>query len=184
MYYSYQIHERQAIYSLILNFCRIFKQHLVDAYTCIEEHRLGYFLNNQEQLCSDHVIGLFDTLTKEDRESRVVSKRVFLPPSFGGGPRYMYNRYQDVLSICRVYGNPQYFITFMCNVKWQVTSHYMEAHGQQDTHSRVDVITRVFEIKVGVFIRFLSKIKHLIKLRHVHLILTFVIFMFLFVCKF
>lgn len=71
----------------------------------------------------------------------------------------MYSHYQDALSICRVYGNPYYFITFTCNVKWPKISHYMDVHGQYDTNNRVDIIARVFEIKVDAFIKFLKEDK-------------------------
>lgn len=36
MYYSYQIHARDGVYSFILNASILFQQYLVDAYTCIE----------------------------------------------------------------------------------------------------------------------------------------------------
>ncbi|KAL7588139.1 hypothetical protein Lser_V15G39993 [Lactuca serriola] len=159
MYYSYQIHGRQDIYSLILNSGRLFQQYLVDAYTCIEADRLQFILNNQEHLRSDYLSGLYDALSKGDRENKFVGKRVFLPASFIGGPRYMYSHYQDALSICRVYGNPQYFITFTCNVKWPEITRYMETYSQRDVHSRADVIARVFEMKVKAFISFLKEDK-------------------------
>lgn len=108
MYYSYQIHERHGIYSLILNACKLFQQYLVDAYTCVEQGRLDYVHNHQEQLSSEYVFGIHDTLSKGDIDSRSVGKRVIFPPSFTGGPRYIYSHYQDALSICRVHRNPQY----------------------------------------------------------------------------
>lgn len=159
MYYSYQIHARRDIYFLILNSGRLFQQYLVDAYTCIEVDRLQFILNNQEHLRSEYLSGLYDALSKGDRENEFVGKRVFLPASFVGGPRYMYSYYQDALSICRVYGNPQYFITFTCNVKWPEITHYMETYGQHDVHSRADVIAIVFEMKARAFIMFLKEDK-------------------------
>ncbi|GJU89861.1 DNA helicase, partial [Tanacetum coccineum] len=41
-----------------------------------------------------------------------------------GGPRYMYSHYLDALAICRVHGNPSFFITFTCNVKWPEITEY------------------------------------------------------------
>nr|KAJ0193121.1 hypothetical protein LSAT_V11C800395800 [Lactuca sativa] len=143
--------------SPIINASRLFQQYLVDAYTCIEEGRLDYIINHQANLRSDYVSGLHDALSKGDTETRVVGKHMFLPASFTGGPRFMYNHYQDALSICRVYGNPQYFITYTCNVKWPEITRYMDTHGQRDVHSRADIIARVFNIKVHEFINFLKE---------------------------
>ncbi|CAI9290380.1 unnamed protein product [Lactuca saligna] len=159
MYYAYQIHARQHIWSPIVNSSRLFQQYLVDAYTCIEECRLDYIVKHQTNLRSDYVSGLYDALSKGDREASVVGKRVFLPASFTGGPRFIYSHYQDALSICRVYGNPQYFITFTCNVKWPEITRYMDTHMQGDVHSRADIIARVFNIKVHEFVRFLKQDK-------------------------
>ncbi|CAI9290023.1 unnamed protein product [Lactuca saligna] len=159
MYYAYHIHARHQIWSPIVNATRLFQQYLVDAYTCIEEGRLDYITKHQSNLRSDYVSGLYDALSKGDREARVVGKRVFLPASFTGGPRFMYSHYQDALTICRVYGNPQYFITFTCNVKWPEITRYMDTHSQRDVHSRADIIARMFHVKVHEFIDFLKKDK-------------------------
>lgn len=132
---------------------------MVDSYTCIEEGHLDYITNNLEKLRSDYVRGLYNALFKGDRESRDVGKRVFLPTSFIGDPRYMYSHYQVALAICRVYGNPQFFIRFTCNVKWPEISRYMVSHDQNDTHSRGDIIARVFDMKVDAFIKFLKEDK-------------------------
>nr|KAJ0204558.1 hypothetical protein LSAT_V11C500286960 [Lactuca sativa] len=76
-----------------------------------------------------------------------------------GGPRYMYSHYRDALSICREYGNPQYFITFTCNVNRPDIRRYMIHHTQTDAHSRVDIISHVFHIKVRALINFLKEDK-------------------------
>ena len=120
---------------------------------------MEYIVKHQANLRSDYVSGLYDALSKGDREAVVVGKRVFLPASFIGGPRFMYSHYLDALSICRIYGNPQYFITFTCNVKLLEITRYMDAHHQTDPHSRADIIARVFNIKVHDFIRFLKEDK-------------------------
>ncbi|CAI9287698.1 unnamed protein product [Lactuca saligna] len=98
-------------------------------------------------------------LFQGDVDSRSIWKCVLLPPSFVGGPCYMYNDYQDALSICREYGNPQYFITFTCNVNWPEIRRYMIRHSQMDAHSRVGIISRVFHIKFKALINFLKEDK-------------------------
>ncbi|KAL3628077.1 hypothetical protein CASFOL_028179 [Castilleja foliolosa] len=155
MYYTFQLHDRQNVYSLLLKGGRLFQQFLVDAYTCIEQCRLDFVNANQNIFRSEFLAGLYDALAKGDNNAHDIGKRVFLPSSFTGGPRYMYKHYQDALAICRVFGNPQYFITFTCNVKWPEISRHLEKVGGGQPQNRPDIISRVFRIKVQQFLAFM-----------------------------
>ncbi|KAL3620360.1 hypothetical protein CASFOL_035272 [Castilleja foliolosa] len=159
MYYSFQIHDRHNVYSLLLRGGRLFQQYLVDAYTCIEQGRLDFVNANQNIFRSEFIAGVYDALARGDNNAHDIGKRVFLPSSFTGGPRYMYKHYQDALAICRVHGNPQYFITFTCNVKWPEISRNLEKIGGTLAQNRPDIISRVFHIKVQQFIRFMRASK-------------------------
>ncbi|XP_035829941.1 uncharacterized protein LOC118479500 [Helianthus annuus] len=125
MFYSYQLHDRLNVYTLLLRGGRLFQQYLVDAYVCIEQNRLEYYRRNQSYLRSDVLKGIHDAIRRGDTEGRDIGKRTILPSSFMEGPRYMYKHYQDELAICRVHGNPQYFITFTCNVNWPEIHRYL-----------------------------------------------------------
>ncbi|KAL3637375.1 hypothetical protein CASFOL_018543 [Castilleja foliolosa] len=159
MYYSFHIQDRENTYSLLLNGGRLFQQYLVDAYTCIEQSRLDFVNANQNTFRSELVAGLYDALGRGDSNAHDIGKRVLLPSSFTGGPRYMYKHYQDALAICRVYGNPQYFITFTCNVKWPEISRHLVKIGGGSSQNRPDIIARVFRIKVQQFLRFMKSEK-------------------------
>ncbi|KAL3640531.1 hypothetical protein CASFOL_015499 [Castilleja foliolosa] len=159
MYYSFQIHDRHNVYSLLLRGGRLFQKYLVDAYTCIEQGQLDFVNANQNLFRSEFVAGLYDALARGDNNAHDIGKRVFLPSSFTGGPRYMYKHYQDALAICRVHGNPQYFITFTCNVKWPEISRHLEKIGGTLAQNRPDIISRVFHIKVQQFLRFMRASK-------------------------
>lgn len=159
MYYCYLCHDRQSVYSLIVNSGRLFQQFLVDSYVCVEESRLDYIRTHQNELRSEYVSGVYDALSRGDSDGRSIGKRVFLPSSFVGGPRYMYSHYQDALAISRVYGNPQYFITFTCNVGWSEIRRFMAKHHVSQTHDRPDILSRIFRIKVLEFIAFLKSDK-------------------------
>ncbi|CAI9285361.1 unnamed protein product [Lactuca saligna] len=165
MYYAYHLHGRQYIWYAIFNSSRLENvcsyQHLllVVHVTCIEDSHLQFYATHQETLRSEYVGGLYDALSKGDRGSRSVGKRVFLPTSFTGGPCYMYSHYQDALAICRLHGNPQYFITFTCNVKWPEITRYMDMHDQRDSQSRTYIIARVFQLKVQSLINYLKQDK-------------------------
>ncbi|KAK9067683.1 hypothetical protein SSX86_011794 [Deinandra increscens subsp. villosa] len=159
MFYSYQIHDRPATYTLLLEAGRLFQQYLVDAYICIERNRLDYIQSNQNSLRTEFLSGVHDAISRGDTEGHTIGKRVFLPSSFTGGPRYMYKHYQDALAICRVHGNPQYFITFTCNVKWPEITRELLRTPRLSAQDRADLIARVFEMKVHSFIAFLKDSK-------------------------
>ena len=48
-----------------------------------------------------------------------LGKKVILPLSFTGGPRYQHQLYQDAMGIVRCFGKPDSFVTFTCNPRWQ-----------------------------------------------------------------
>lgn len=66
----------------------------------------------------------------------------------------MYSHYLDALAICRVLGNPRFFITFTCNVKWPEIQRYMAQFPHLTT---ADIVCRVFEQKVKSFVKFMKQ---------------------------
>ncbi|GJU69444.1 DNA helicase [Tanacetum coccineum] len=62
--------------------------------------------------------------------------------SFIGGPQYMYAHYLDALAICRKLGNPRFFITFTCNVKWPEIRRYMVDYPELTASDRPDIVCR------------------------------------------
>ncbi|GJV01136.1 DNA helicase [Tanacetum coccineum] len=76
---------------------------------------------------------IYDAIVPEDSDSSDCGGRLILPQSFTSGPRYMYAHYLDALAICRVHGNPSFFITFLCNVNWPEISEYMDDFRDEDS---------------------------------------------------
>ncbi|KAK9079917.1 hypothetical protein SSX86_001592 [Deinandra increscens subsp. villosa] len=159
MFYSYQIHDRPGTYTVLLDAGRLLQQYLVDAYICIERNRLDYIQANQNSLRTEFLSGVHDAISRGDTEGHSVGKRVFLPSSFTGGPRYMYKHYQDALAICRVHGNPQYFITFTCNAKWPEITRHLTRNPLLTAQDIPQIVSRVFEMKVHSFMSFLKDSK-------------------------
>nr|GEU62917.1 DNA helicase [Tanacetum cinerariifolium] len=91
-------------------------------------------------------------------EGIAVGSKIMLPSTFNGGPWYMYSSYLDALTICRSLGNPEFFITFMCNVKWPEIKRYMAQFPKLTPTDREDIVCRVFEQKED-FLRFLKEVK-------------------------
>ncbi|GJR71017.1 DNA helicase [Tanacetum coccineum] len=64
--------------------------------------------------------------------------------------------YLDALAICRTLGNPQFFITFTCNVNWPEIKRHMQCYPEVLPGDRADVVVRVFQQKVQSFCKFLT----------------------------
>ncbi|GJV25428.1 DNA helicase [Tanacetum coccineum] len=94
-------------------------------FCAIEQSHLDSIRKRQRELRFDYLLGLYDAISQGDREGIQSGSMVMLPRTFTGGPRYMYSYYLDALTICRALGNPQFFITFTCNVKWPEIKRYM-----------------------------------------------------------
>ncbi|XP_071691812.1 uncharacterized protein [Rutidosis leptorrhynchoides] len=161
MYYSYQIHDRLRVYSLMLRWGRLFQQYIVTIYCSIELDRMDYFRKNQQNIRNEYLSGLYDAISRGEKTGYDVGSHTILPASFTGGPRYMYSHYLDALAICRVYGNPQFFVTFTCNVKWPEIARYLQSYPRMSASDRADIVARVFHFKVTQFLAFIKESKPL-----------------------
>lgn len=159
MYYAYRIHDRLRNYDLLTRGGRLFQEYVVTAYCAIEQYMLDYIRNNQKDIRNDHMSGLYDAISRGDVDGSDVGTRTILPASFTGGPRYMYSHYLDALAICRVHGNPSFFVTFTCNVGWPEIEEYMQQFPLLTTADRPDIVDRVFEQKIHDLVTFLRDVK-------------------------
>ncbi|XP_071708831.1 uncharacterized protein [Rutidosis leptorrhynchoides] len=156
MFYNYQIHDRLQSYNLILRLGRLFQQYVVTAYCSIELDRMDYIRNKQNDIRAEYLSGLYEAIDRGDKTGPDVGSMTILPASFTGGPRYMYSHYLDALAISRVFGNPIFFVTFTCNVKWPEIARYLKPFPHLSPSDRADIVARVFHMKVNEFINFLK----------------------------
>nr|GEX58342.1 helicase [Tanacetum cinerariifolium] len=98
-----------------------------------------------------------DAVTRGDTNAAGLGKRIVLPGTITGGPRYMMQNYQDAMAICRTYGNPDMFVTFTSNLKWQEISDMLAYIPRQKPHDRPEVGTRVFKLKLTELLDDLQK---------------------------
>lgn len=133
----------------------LFQQYVVTAYCSVEQYRLDYIRKHQDDIRNDYLAGLYDAIARGDRSGSEVGMRTILPASFVGGPRYMYSHYLDALAICRVHGNPSFFITFTCNVKWPEILDFMQDFPAVTVADMPDVVDRVFEQKIHQLVAYL-----------------------------
>ena len=117
-YYKYRLMPQSgATFNTIHRLGRLFQQYVVDMYAKIEFSRLQYLRFNQSQLRADLYQGLADAavVSNGQVDGSQLGKKVNLPLSFTGGPRYQDQLYQDAMGIVHSFGKPDLFVTFTCN---------------------------------------------------------------------
>ncbi|XP_054711426.1 uncharacterized protein LOC129221016 [Uloborus diversus] len=152
-FYSWRIMLRDTEENYLLRYCALLSQFLVDEYAKIETEKLNFLKYNQSKLRSEEYIHLRDEVGRYDADQ--IGRRVVLPSSFIGGPRYMHERAQDAMSYVRHYGSSDLFITFTCNPKWKEIQR--EFYPGQKHYQRHDIIARVFHMKVKEFMDLIVK---------------------------
>ena len=161
-FYSFRLMYRPSDGHLLHLFGNLFHQYIVDMYAKMEQNRLMYIRQNQQNLRCELYQGLQDAVTLSDglepgnqQELVRLGKKVILPSTFIGGPRHMAQLYQDALSIVRRFGKPDYFITFTCNPHWPEIQRELLYH--QKASDRPDLCSRVFQLKLGELLEDLTK---------------------------
>lgn len=151
-YYAYRLQQRNGESKKLMNGGKLLQQYIVDAFACVEEQRLHYLKMNQSELRSEIYKGIQDAYLRGDVDGNGIGKRVILPSSFTGGPRYMIQNYQDAMAICRSCGHLDLFITFTCNSQWPEIKSALDLTSGQKTEDRPDIVSRVFKMKLYNFI--------------------------------
>nr|GEY86285.1 DNA helicase [Tanacetum cinerariifolium] len=122
-------------------------------------YSIDFIRAHQNDIRNEYLSGIYDAIICRDSDGSDCGGRLILPQSFIGGPCYMYAHYLDALAICRVHGNPSYFITFTCNVKWPENTEYMDDFRGVTTTDRSNIVDRVFEMKIHQFMKYLRDMK-------------------------
>ncbi|KAL8112229.1 hypothetical protein AgCh_019791 [Apium graveolens] len=123
-------------------------QYVVDAWCCIERSRLKWVERHQSIIRSNLYRNIVDSVSHGDTLAAEVGKRVVLPSSFTGGFRYMQQNFHDSLALCKEYGHPNLFVTFICNPKWVEIQRSVSSAGCGDASVRPDLVACVFKIKL------------------------------------
>jgi len=145
-YYSYLLHHRSTVSSLIHYAGRLFHQYVVDNYVKIETQRLEWIKHHQRDLRAELYSGLQDALLHDHNIAHNIGQRVILPSSFIGGPRDMRQRFQDAMAIVQQIGKPDLFVTMTCNPEWpEITEQLLPGQNVKD---RPDLTARVFRAKL------------------------------------
>lgn len=151
-FYAYRFQQRKNEGQTVIRGGRLFLQYVVDAYTCVEHGRLLWVQLHQEILRVELYNNIVDCVNRGDVDARTVGKRIVLPASFTGSPRYMQQNYQDCMAVCRKLGSPNLFITFTYNPAWPEIKDLCAKIPNQTPDVRPDIICRVFKIKLDMLL--------------------------------
>ncbi|XP_071739627.1 uncharacterized protein [Rutidosis leptorrhynchoides] len=156
-FYCYRIQQRKNEGTTLLRGGRLFQQYLVDAYTSVEEQRLQWVRHHQNELRTDLYNNVCDAVTRGDTSASSIGKRIILPSSHTGSPRYMVQNYQDAMALCREYDNPDLFITFTSNPKWPEIDAMLSYVEGQKASDRPEIVARVFKLKLDALMNDIMK---------------------------
>ncbi|KAG4936060.1 hypothetical protein JHK85_050979 [Glycine max] len=130
----------------LLHSRKLFQQFVVEGYTMVEPERLSFIRNNQKKLRVDKFCSLQKSLDVGTTKGLNRSKRVILPSTFVGSPRYNDQLYFDGMRICSHVGFPNLFITLTCNPNWPEIRRLLTPLNLKAT-DKPDIISRVFKLK-------------------------------------
>jgi len=86
---QYKIQQRDRDILTIVFSKRLFHQFLVDSFSMIENARLKYARDHQKELRVDMYKGLTKSILRGETDLSAKGRKVMLPTTFVGGPRYM-----------------------------------------------------------------------------------------------
>ncbi|KAB8118297.1 hypothetical protein EE612_061058, partial [Oryza sativa] len=160
-YFAYRLHDRDDDFNTPLRCKRLTQSYEVDGFCCVKDSRLNHYRKKktfQLKYRSSPYKALLDTVSSGIIDASSVGQRIILPGSFTGSPRYYYQNYQDCVALCRRFGCPDLFITYTCNAAWpEITEALAFIPGQQPS-DRPDIVDRVFEMKLKLFVDDIKKI--------------------------
>ncbi|XP_075665627.1 uncharacterized protein LOC142635332 [Castanea sativa] len=120
----------------------------------------GGYKKKLDYLRAEIYSSLKDAVLQGDTTRASIGKRIVLPSSFTGGPRYMIQNYQDAMAICRWAGYPNLFLTFTCNPKWLEIISFLELIPGQKSKDRPDILARAFKVKLDALLQDIKKGQH------------------------
>ena len=159
-FFSYHLNMRCSESDFLFRCGRLFQEYICLAYAVVESQKLKFHKNNQGALRADSYKNVKETLTERvpigDKisggdHSLKIGKRVILPKSFVGSPRWYNSKFQDGMAICRKYHKPDFFITMTCNTNW--TEIQRELRKGETAQDRPDLVARVFKLKKDQLIK-------------------------------
>jgi hypothetical protein len=160
-YYAYRLHDRPGDFNTPLRGKRLTQAYVVDSYCCVEGKRVRHYRKPsfQQKYRSAPYNSLAASVSRGITSGSSAGQRIILPASFTGGPRYLYQNYQDCIAICRKYGCPDLFVTFTSNAAWPEIFEALAPFPGLQPADRPDIIDRVFKMKLNILMDDIKKHK-------------------------
>ncbi|XP_061347924.1 uncharacterized protein LOC133293370, partial [Gastrolobium bilobum] len=92
-FFSFRLQMQSGESEILHRSRKLFQQFLVDAYTMIEFERLNFIRYNQSHLRAELYKNIKHSLDSGEDATLSTGKRIIIPSSFTGGPRYMAENY-------------------------------------------------------------------------------------------
>jgi hypothetical protein len=87
---------------------KLFQQYCVDIFIRIERDHIQWIKDNQKKLQVDNYDGVEKLAENEEAN---MQRKVILPSTFSGSPRFYSEYYEDAMALIRRYGMPDFFHT-------------------------------------------------------------------------
>ena len=159
-YYAFHLNMRNKQGDFLFRCGRLFQEFICLGYATVENQKLKFDKTNQGALRADTYKNIKDVLTdrvpigdkiSKDDHNLKIGKRIVLPKSFVGSPRWYNCQFQDGMAICRKYHKPDFFITMTCNTNWEEIQR--ELRKGESAKDRPDIVARVFKQKKDQLMR-------------------------------
>ena len=117
-YVAFYLMERKVTFgnapydSYLHSFNALFEEWIVVQWAKLEQQRLWYLRSNQPRLRADLYHDVVSQASVGSTPASQVGRRIVLPSSFTGGPRYMTQLYHDGMALVRNLGKADLFLTF------------------------------------------------------------------------
>ena len=150
-YYAFQLQIREQLNYQY--FGRLFHEFIIDMAVKVITNKLQWYQTHQDRFRYEIQSGIADAV-ENGLNAGNVGTMMILPHHFVGSPRFYRELYLNSLEICRRLGAPTLTLTFTANPNWpEVRRNILDF---QDPNDRIDVIVRVFFLK-------LNKLKKILK---------------------
>jgi hypothetical protein len=98
---------------------------------------------------------LLEIRNQKERCCSSIGQRIILPTSFTRSPRYLYQKYQDCIGICRKFGCPDLFVTFTSIAAWPKILGVLPPG--LTPSDRPEIVDRVFKMKLNILMDDIKK---------------------------
>nr|GEU94317.1 DNA helicase [Tanacetum cinerariifolium] len=106
------------------------------AFCAIEQNIIAFIREHQNGIKNEYLSGIYDAIIHGNNNGYDIGGRLIR----GGSAPTSHPTSSPLLTIYRVHGNPSFFITFTCNIKWLEIVEYMKDFPGLTTTNQADVV--------------------------------------------